>query len=264
MNVKKPFKSYKGDGKFAYACYVLDDSDFVFPFLLKLHNERYRIRYDEGVQDEIEVDALRKHNIRNCDVCLVFISENALSSQYFLNQLEVAQRFNADMYVIYLGSAATVEKSSKFFDSRVKSIRMDECSEDTMFDVVCQLLAPCQEPEDEIERVYTYDELLDEVYPNEENKNKEVYDTVVQQDSAKIEAAAASAVDASKVAKVQKRKKNGMAFLNAVIVVGVMIAIAFCLYIFFGDQIRATLYPDEVVNFIPILADVKGIISMFF
>lgn len=262
MNVKKPFKSYKGDGKFAYACYVLDDSDFVFPVLLKLHNQRYRIRYDEGVQDEVEVDALRKHNIRHCDVCIVFMSGNALRSQYFLNQIEIAQKFNVNMYVVYVDGAATVESGSKFFDARVKSIRADECSEDTMLDVMCQLLMPCQAPEDTKAHVYTYDELLDEVYPNEENKSREAFETVAQHDSAQIQKSAASAVDAAKAAKAQKRKKNSLAFLNAVVVVGVMIVIAICLYFFFGDQIRAFLYPDEVVNFIPVCADIKSLISL--
>lgn len=262
MNVKKPFKSYKGDGKFAYACYALDDSDFVFPFLLKLHNQRYRIRYDEGVQDEVEVDALRKHNIRHCDVCIVFMSEKALLSQYFLNQIEIAQRFDVNIYIVYIDGAATVEKGSKFFDARVRNIRADECSENTMFDVVCQLLEPCQEPEDEKERVYTYDELLDEVYPNVENKSREAFEAVAQHDSTKIQESAASAVDAAKAAKAQKLKKNGLAFLNAVLVVGVMIVVAICLYFFFGDQIRAFLYPDEVVNFVPVFDNIEGLISL--
>lgn len=262
MNVKKPFKSYKGDGKFAYACYVLDDSEFVFPFLLKLNDKRYRIRYDEGVQDEVEVDALRKHNIRNCETFIAFMSAKAIASQYFLNQIEIAQRFNVNIYVIYIDGASTVEQGSKFFDARVGSIRADECSEDTMFDIVCQLLLSCQEHEDEIKRVYTYDELLDEVYPNEENKSKEAFNPVSQEDSKKIEVSAASAVDASKLAKKQKRKKNGLAFLNAVLVVGVMVVIAICLFIFFGDQIMAFLYPDEVVNFVPVFANIKNVISM--
>lgn len=253
MNIKKPFKSYKGDGKFAYACYALADSDYVFPLLLKLNNERYRIRYDEGVQDEIQVDALRKHNIRNCEVFLAFISKQALISQYFLNQIEKAKEFNVNVYVIYLDGNETVEQASKFFDTRVRSIRVDECTDDVLHDILSQLLTDCQEPETVKERVYTYDELLDEVYPDQENKSRDTFETTVQQDNDKIQASASVAADAALKAKKQKRKKNGTAFFNAILVVGIMLAIAFGIYCLFGDQINELLNPDEVIYYAPVI-----------
>lgn len=251
MNIKKPFKSYKGDGKFAYACYALEDSDFVFPFLLKLEQRRYRIRYDEGVQEEIEVDALRKHNIKNCEVFLVFMSEKALQSLYFVRQLEMAQKFEANTYVVYIDGAATVEKTALMFGDNVKGIRVDESSDEMIDEVMDQLLVECQEPEKIEERVYTYDELLDEVYPDQENHSKDTFVAATEQSKQDIEHSAASAASAAKMAKKQKRQKTGKSLLNAILVVGVMIAIAFVLYFLFGDQIRETLNPDEVVNYAP-------------
>ena len=120
--IKKPFKSYKGDGKFAYACYSLEDMDFVFPFLLKLNDNRYRIRYDEGVQDEVEVDALRKHNIKNCEVLLVFMSQKALSSIYFMKQLEMAQKLEITPYIIYLDHETTFAQGAQLFGEDVKGL----------------------------------------------------------------------------------------------------------------------------------------------
>ena len=110
LNVKKPFNSYKGDGKFAYACYSIEDMDYVFPLLKKLNDNRYRIRYDEGVQDEDTVDALRRHNIKRCDVFLIFMSKNLLLSPYCLSQLELAQRFGVNMYMIYLDGGDTLSQ----------------------------------------------------------------------------------------------------------------------------------------------------------
>ena len=96
MNIlKKPIKSFKGDGKFVYACYSLEDSEVVFPILVKLDQNRYRIRYDECNQEEVKVDALRKHNIKNCEVFLAFLSQKALQSPYVVNQLEMAQSFDS-------------------------------------------------------------------------------------------------------------------------------------------------------------------------
>lgn len=259
MNVKKPFKSYRGDGKFAYACYSLSDSEYVFPLLLKLNNDRYRIRYDEGVQEEIQVDALRRHNIRNCEVFLAFISENALLSPYFLNQIEKAKEFDVNIYVIYLDGNETVTKASKFFDARVKSVRVDECNDEVMYEILAQLLTECREPESVGERVYTYDELLDEVYPDQENMSRDTFDTMVQSDNEKIEASAASASDAAKSAKRQKRKKNVASFVNALLVLAVMLAIAFVIYYFFGDQIRALLFPEEEIYYTSVINHILNI-----
>ena len=250
--IKKPFKSYKGDGKFAYACYTLEDSDYVFPFLLKLNEKRYRIRYDEGVQDEVAVDALRKHNIKNCEVLLVFMSQKALQSLYFMNQLEMAQKLEKIPYVIYLDGTATAEQAAKFLDENVKSIQADITDDDTMAEIMDQLLIDCQEPEKIEERVYTYDELLDEVYPDQVNASKDTFTAATTQDSKKIEASAAASSKAAKLAKTQKRSQNGRSFVNAVIIVGVMAAIVAIIYLFFGDQINEVLHPDEVVNFAPL------------
>lgn len=254
MNLKKPFNSYKGDGQFAYACYSIEDSDIVFPILKKLDQDRYRIRYDEGVQDEIEVDALRKHNIKKCDIFLLFMSQNFLLSPYCLNQLELAQNFGVNMYIIYIDGETTVSMASKLFSERVNSIRSDECPEDTILDVLSQLLDQnqCQEPERQEERVYTYDELLDEVYPNQRNESTGVFEATVNQDTEKIQKSAASATSAAKTASTQKRTKKTKELLNAIVVVGAMILIAIVLYFFFGDQINEMLNPDEVVNFIPV------------
>lgn len=249
--IKKPFKSFRGDGKFAYACYLLDDSETVFPLLTKLSERRYRIRYDECNQEEIQVDALRKHNIKNCEVFLAFLSQKALQSPYVVNQLEMAQSFDANVYLVCLDGQETFDMGLKMFGENVQGIRMDESDEETMLAVMDQLLKDCQEPEKIEERVFTYEELLDEVYPDQQNANNEAFVNTTDQDSDKIKKAAASSGKASLVAKTQKRQKNGRSFLNAVLVVGAMLAITFIIYLFFGDQIREVLHPDEVVNFIP-------------
>ncbi|MGN0473663.1 MAG: hypothetical protein ACI4IJ_01105 [Acutalibacteraceae bacterium] len=261
MNVKKPFKSYRGDGKFAYACYSLSDSEYVFPLLLKLNNDRYRIRYDEGVQDDIEVDALRRHNIRNCEIFLAFISQKALLSTYFLNQIEKAKEYNVNIYVVYLDGNETVSQASKFFDEGVKSVRVDECDDDLLYGILTQLLTECREPESVKERVYTYDELLDEVYPDQENMSRDTFDTVVQSDSEKIEASAASAEDAAKMARLQRHQKNVASFVNALLVLAVMLAIAFVIYYFFGNQIKELLFPEEEIYY---TSTIKNILNIDF
>lgn len=262
LNIKKPFNSYKGDGKFAYACYSIEDSDYVFPLLKTLNDNRYRIRYDEGVQEDEHVDALRKHNIKKCDIFLIFMSKNFLLSPYCLNQLELAQNFGVNMYMIYIDGPETVNQASKLFSERVNSIRTDECPDDVIMEVMEQLLESCLEPEKVEERVYTYEELLDEVYPGQKNESSGVFEATVSQDEAKIEKSAASAVKASKVAITQKHQKNGREFLNAVVVVIVMIVLVALLYFLFGDQLNEALNPDEVVNFIPVSIRTTSIFNL--
>ena len=263
--VKKPIKSFKGDGKFAYVCYSLEDSEVVFPLLVKLEKARYRIRYDECNQDEIKVDALRKHNIKNCDVFLAFLSQKALQSLYVVNQLEMAQTLQSNVFIVYIDGKETAESAGRMFGEDVKGIRLDETSEEELMEVLDQLLKDCQEPEKIEERVLSYDELLDEVYPDQDNSNKDAFVNNTEQDSDKIKKAAASATKASVIAKKQKRQKNGRSFLNAVLVVGVMALIAFIIYLFFSDQIAEMLSEDnQVVNFIPAFRGISGVIGAFF
>ncbi len=262
MNIKKPFKSFRGDGKFAYVCYSLEDSEAVFPLLTKLVNSRYRIRYDECNQEDAKVDAYRKHNIKNCEVLLAFLSQKALQSPYVMNQLEMVQTFESNLYVVYLDGQETVDQVNRMFGTEVKGIRISESDEETILDVMSQLLKDCQEPERIEERVLTYDELLDEVYPDQENSNKESFVNTTDHDNDHIKKAAASAVKASKTAKTQKLQKHGRSFINAVLVVGAMLAIAFLIYVFFGDQLNEILHPDEVVNFIPAPAAFSKLFGM--
>ena len=256
MNIlKKPIKSFKGDGKFVYACYSLEDSEVVFPILVKLDQNRYRIRYDECNQEEVKVDALRKHNIKNCEVFLAFLSQKALQSPYVVNQLEMAQSFESNIFLVYIDGQETADNAARIFGPEVKGIRLDETDDETLTGVFDQLLKDCQEPEKIEERVLTYDELLDEVYPDQENANKEAYVNNTDQENDKIKKSAATATKASVAAKKQKRQKNGRSFLNAVLVVGAMALIAFLIYFLFGDQISEMLSEENrVVNFIPALS----------
>ena len=264
MNIiKKPMKSFKGDGKFVYVCYSLEDSEVVFPILVNLDRNRYRVRYDECNQEEVKVDPLRKHNIKNCEVFLAFLSQKALQSPYVVNQLEMAQTLEANIFLVYIDGQETADNAVRIFGPDVKGVRMDETDQETMTGVLDQLLKDCQEPERIVERVLTYDELLDEVYPDQENANKEAFLNITDQDNDKIKKSAASATKASNAAKKQKLQKNSRSFLNALLVVGAMAVIAALIYLFFGEQISEMLSEENrVVNFIPSLRIIPRIIGM--
>ena len=264
MNIiKKPIKSFKGDGKFVYVCYSLEDSEVVFPILIKLDENRCRVRYDECNQDEVKIEGLRKHNIKNCEVFLAFLSQKALQSLYVVNQLETAQTLGANVFVVSLDGLETADSASHMFGEGSKGIRLDETDENSFMEVMDQLLKDCQEPEKIEERVFSYEELLDEVYPDQENANKEAFINNTDTDNEKIKKAAASATKASSIAKKQKRQKNGRSFFNALLVVGAMALIAFLIYLFFGEQISEMLSEDnQVVNFIPALRGVLHTIGM--
>lgn len=260
--IKKPIKSFKGDGKFVYVCYSLEDSEIVFPILTKLDKRRFRIRYDECNQEEITVNALRKHNIKNCEVFLAFLSKKALESPYVVNQLEMAQSFESNIFLVYIDGQETADNAARIFGPDVKGIRLDETDAEILTDVLDQLLKDCQEPERIEERIFTYEELLDEVYPDQENANKESFVNTTDQENEKIKKSAASATKAAAIAKTQKRQKNGRSFLNAVLVVGVMALIAFLIYLFFGEQITEMLSEDnKVVNFITASRVLSGLLG---
>ena len=176
----------------------------------------------------------------------------------------MAQSFGSNVYVVSIDGKETVEQATRMFGEDTKSINLQESEEETVIEVLEQLLNECQEPEEIEERVLTYDELLDEVYPDQENANKEIFINNTDQENETIKKSAASAAKASKTAKTQRRQKNGRSFLNALLVVGAMIAIAFIIYLFFGDQLNEILHPDEVVNFIPAASDISVLLGMLF
>ena len=75
-----PFNAYKGDAPCIFVSYAHKNSDIVFAHITRLHNEGFRIWYDEGIDPGTDWSDEIASALVNAAVFLVFISDAAVAS----------------------------------------------------------------------------------------------------------------------------------------------------------------------------------------
>lgn len=75
-----PFDAYKGDAPYIFVSYAHKNSDAVYAHITRLHNEGFRIWYDEGIDPGTDWSDEIASALVNADVFLVFISDAAVAS----------------------------------------------------------------------------------------------------------------------------------------------------------------------------------------
>jgi hypothetical protein len=85
-----PFEAYNGDSPFLFVSYAHKDANSVFPEITYLHEQGYRIWYDEGIDPGNEWPEEIGKALSLCSFFIVFISSNAVSSQNVRNEINFA------------------------------------------------------------------------------------------------------------------------------------------------------------------------------
>ena len=75
-----PFDAYKGNAPYIFVSYAHKNSDIVYAHITRLHNEGFRIWYDEGIDPGTDWSDEIATALVNADVFLVFISDAAVAS----------------------------------------------------------------------------------------------------------------------------------------------------------------------------------------
>ena len=75
-----PFDAYKGAEPYIFISYAHKNSDVVFPHITRLHNEGFRIWYDEGIDPGADWSDEIAQALVNAAVFLVFISDASVNS----------------------------------------------------------------------------------------------------------------------------------------------------------------------------------------
>ena len=75
-----PFDAYKGDAPYVFVSYAHKNSDIVYAHITRLHNEGFRIWYDEGIDPGADWSDEIASALVNAEVFLVFISDAAVAS----------------------------------------------------------------------------------------------------------------------------------------------------------------------------------------
>jgi hypothetical protein len=100
--VKPPFEAYKGIRPFLFSSYAHRDMERVFKILKKLHSDRYRIWYDEGIEPGNEWPEVVGNAVINCTQFIVFMSPAAANSRNVRNEINLAFTEDKDIIVVYL------------------------------------------------------------------------------------------------------------------------------------------------------------------
>lgn len=90
VDVKAPFEAYRGTEEFIFVSYSHKDGSAVFPDIAYLHEEGYRIWYDEGIDPGNEWPEEVAKALAGSSYFLVFVSPNAVKSHNVRNEINFA------------------------------------------------------------------------------------------------------------------------------------------------------------------------------
>ena len=97
-----PFEPYKGKDDYIFISYAHKDSAKVFDVIKLLHEEKYRIWYDEGIEVGAQWPQVVASRLKESAVVLIFLSNNALSSQNCQREIHYAVSQKKEMIVVNL------------------------------------------------------------------------------------------------------------------------------------------------------------------
>ena len=98
----KPFDAYKGKESYIFVSYAHKDALLVYPELLSLAQQGYRIWYDEGIEPGNDFFEEIASAINLCSTFIVFITPNSVASKYVSKEISFAIEFNKNILPIYL------------------------------------------------------------------------------------------------------------------------------------------------------------------
>jgi formylglycine-generating enzyme required for sulfatase activity len=102
MSSTIPFDAYKGAEPFIFVSYAHKDRDSVFPLILALHQQGYRIWYDEGIDPGNEWPDEIAHALERASQFIVFISPHAVASRNVRNEINLALDCDRKFIAIHL------------------------------------------------------------------------------------------------------------------------------------------------------------------
>lgn len=97
-----PFDAYQGKEPYIFVSYAHKDRDIVYNEIKRLHEEGYRIWYDEGIQPSNEWSEEIAVAINNCLAFLVFISPQSIESVNVCNEINYALRKKKKFIAIHI------------------------------------------------------------------------------------------------------------------------------------------------------------------
>jgi hypothetical protein len=109
MKTEVPFAPYQGSEDYIFVSYAHKDSARVFEVIRELHQRRYRVWYDQGIEIGADWPQVVAEKLQRSALVLVFISENALRSQNCRREIHYAVSQKKNMLVVRLDESVLPE-----------------------------------------------------------------------------------------------------------------------------------------------------------
>ena len=97
-----PFDAYKGESPYIFVSYAHKNSDIVFAHITRLHNEGFRIWYDEGIDPGTDWSDEIADALVDAEVFLVFLSDAAANSHNVRKEIVFAIDQKKYMICVYV------------------------------------------------------------------------------------------------------------------------------------------------------------------
>lgn len=104
-NLKPPFPAYRGSDGYAFVSYAHADAELVYPIITRLHDEGFRIWYDEGIEPGEEWAKRLDSAIQGCSAFVLFVSAVSVARPGVTNEVHVAHTTNRQFLPILLEEA---------------------------------------------------------------------------------------------------------------------------------------------------------------
>lgn len=100
--MSKLFKPYEGKRPYLFISYPHKQSDQVIDTIRILHEQGYRLWYDEGIPAGSDWPANIAQHMRDCEAVICFISDHFLRSQNCFSEIRAAVHLKKPILILYL------------------------------------------------------------------------------------------------------------------------------------------------------------------
>lgn len=104
------FKPYEGKRPYLFISYPHKQSGEVIDTIRILHDQKYRLWYDEGIPAGSDWPANIAQHMRNCDCVICFISDHFLHSQNCFSEIQAAVHLKKPILILYLENVEPDER----------------------------------------------------------------------------------------------------------------------------------------------------------
>lgn len=140
--------AYMGEQPYIFVSYSHKDSELVWPIIIKLQEDGFRIWYDDGISPGTEWDTNIAKHIRKCAFFIAFISGNYLNSDNCKDELSFVRELNKNRVLIYLEEVVLPDEMQMRL-GRLQAIYWNRYAEKKAYHKLLQSpgIDTCKEPE---------------------------------------------------------------------------------------------------------------------